>query len=165
MKEEEERTRTTTVMYALLLYSKNCSSFCSIRALFTFSLLFSGGERVGWTVGSSFMQFGKNRKTEKKHRIKSSVIGAKIKKCRAERCDWTRVNSQTVRAYDTHHFFVHIFNHRICDVDFFRDTTSRTLASAGLDKNQLFPCHKFRTLEICIDRSFTHPPFYNFPSN
>jgi hypothetical protein len=151
-------------MYALLLYSKNCSSFCSIRALFTFSLLFSGGERVvvSWFV---FYQFGKNRKTEKKHRIKSSVIGAKIKKCRAERCDWTRVNSQTVRVYDTHHSFVHIFNHRICDVDFFRDTTSRTLASAGLDKNQLFPCHKFRTLEICIDRSFTHPPFYNFPSN
>jgi hypothetical protein len=128
-------------------------------------LFFSLEERESWPVGSSFMQFGKNRKTEKKHRIKSSVIGAKIKKCRAERCDWTRVNSQTVRVYDTHHSFVHIFNHRICDVDFFRDTTSRTLASAGLDKNQLFPCHKFRTLEICIDRSFTHPPFYNFPSN
>jgi hypothetical protein len=163
VKEEEERTRTTTVMYALLLYSKNCSSFCSIRALFTF-LFFSGGERVvvSWFV---FFAVWKNRKTEKKHRIKSSVIGAKIKKCRAERCDWTRVNSQTVRVYDTHHSFVHIFNHRIRDVDFFRDTTSRTLASAGLDKNQLFPCHKFRTLEICIDRSFTHPPFYNFPSN
>ncbi len=101
------------------------------------------------------MQFGKNRKTEKKHRIKSSVIGAKIKKCRAERCDWTRVNAQTVRVYDTHHSSVHIFNHRIRDVDFFRDTTSRTLASAGLDKNQLFPCHKFRTLEVLTARLLT----------
>jgi len=50
VKEEEERTRTTTVMYALLLYSKNWSSFCSIRALFTFSLLFWRRESRGQLV-------------------------------------------------------------------------------------------------------------------
>ena len=133
------------------------------RALYFFSSFLWRRESRGQLV--RLLSVWKKQKNRKKHRIKSSVIGAKIKKCRAERCDWTRVNSQTVRVYDTHHSFVHIFNHRICDVDFFRDTTSRTLASAGLDKNQLFPCHKFRTLEICIDRSFTHPPFYNFPSN
>jgi len=90
---------------------------------------------VSWFV---FYAVWKNRKTEKKHRIKSSVIGAKIKKCRAERCDWTRVNSQTVRVYDTHHSFVHIFNHRICDVDFFRDTTSRTLRALAWIKTNFF---------------------------
>lgn len=75
MKEEEERRRTTTVMYAesfvLLLYSKNCSSFCSIRALFTFSLLFSGGERVvvSWFVFYAVWKKQKNRK-KTPHKIK-----------------------------------------------------------------------------------------------
>lgn len=74
MKEEEERTRTTTVMYAesfvLLLYSKNCSSFCSIRALFTFSLLFWRRESRGQLVRLlCSLEKQKNRK-KTPHKIK-----------------------------------------------------------------------------------------------
>ena len=134
------------------------------RALYFFSsFLFM--RRESSVLSFYFMKFGTEKQKEKTpHKIKRYRSENQKVSRGAVRLDASKLsNSACIRYSSLFRSYFQPSHSRI--VDFFRDTTSRTLASAGLDKNQLFPCHKFRTLEICIDRSFTHPPFYNFPSN
>ena len=171
MKEEEERRRTTTVMYAesfvLLLYSKNCSSFFpSARSLLF--LFFSLEERervVGRVFVFLFYEVGILEKNRKKtpHKIKRYRSENQKVSRGAVRLDASKLSNSACIRYSS--LFRSYFqpSHLRCGFLFVIRRRAHSRALAWIKTN--FFRHKFRTLEICIDRSFTHPPFYNFPSN